>query len=246
MNQAAQAYSDDSQDEYDPTYDPSFATTPGLFDPYGPNIYMPHDTYGAVVPWEVDIKTERHTYVNDELTRRDSTISTFSTFYPPPAHATVPSYTGDDWVQQDILESRQNSWTDGDFDFNELDVPQIAHQFEPQCSMVQLEDSDRPLFEHLLQNVLPMLFPVQEAYQHGSVRANLMFTALENNKAYLHSCLLAAATHMKGNKLFFNPTAEDDAVRHKIAFVTIVVGALNNESCHASEDQHPSPRILWY
>ncbi|KAJ9606342.1 DNA-binding transcriptional regulator ume6 [Cladophialophora chaetospira] len=232
MNQAAQGYSDDSENEYDPSYDPSFATTPSLFDPYGPNIYMPHDTYGAVVPWEVDIKTERHTYVNDELARRDSTISTFSTFYPPPAHATLPSYTGDDWVQHDILESRQNSWTEGDFDFNELDVPQIAHQFEPQCSMVQLEDSDRPLFEHLLQNVLPLLFPVQEAYQHGSVRANLMFTALENNKAYLHSCLLAAATHMKGNKLFYNPTAEDDAVRHKIAFVTIVVEALNNESYH--------------
>ncbi len=233
MTNATQSYSDDSQDEYDTSFDPSFATTPGLFDPYGPNIYMPHETpYGGVVPWEVDIKTERHTYVNDELTRRDSSISTFSTFYPPPAQSTLPSYTGDDWVQHDVLDSRQNSWTEGDFDFNDLDVPQIAHQFEPQCSMVQMEDSDRPLFEHLLQNVLPMLFPVQEAYQQGSVRANLMFTALENNKAYLHSCLLAAATHMRGNKLFFSPTAEDDAMRHKLAFVTIVVEALNNDSAH--------------
>ncbi|EXJ65358.1 hypothetical protein A1O7_01699 [Cladophialophora yegresii CBS 114405] len=232
MNHAAQGYSDDSADEYDPTFDPSFATTPGLFDPYAPNIYMPPDPYGAGVPWEVDVKTERHTYVNDELTRRDSSISTFSTFYPPPAHVTLPSYTGDDWVQHDVLESRQNSWTEGDFDFNALDVPHVAHHFEPQCSMVQLEDCDRPLFEHLLQNVLPMLFPVQEAYQHGSVRANVMLPALENNKAYLHSCLLAAATHMKGNKLFFSPTAEDDAMRHKLAFVTIVVDALNNDSCH--------------
>ena len=232
MNHAGQAYSDDSEDEYDTTFDPSFVTTPGLYDPYGPNVYMPQDPYGTSAPWEVDIKTERHTYVNDELTRRDSSISTFSTFYPPPAaHATLPSYTGDDWVQHDIFESRQNSWTEGDFDFNELDVPQVAHHFEPQCSLVQLEDIDRPLFDHLVQNVLPMLFPVQEAFQHGSVRTNVL-PALETNQAYLHACLLAAATHMKGHKLFFSPTAEGDAMRHKLAFVQIVVEALSNDSLH--------------
>ncbi|KIW83042.1 hypothetical protein Z517_02285 [Fonsecaea pedrosoi CBS 271.37] len=232
LNNAAQSYSEDSQDEYDPTYDPSFATTPGLFDPYGPNIYMPPESYAQAVPWEVDVKTERHTYVNDELTRRDSSISTFSTFYPPPAHATLPSYTGDDWVQQDIFESRQDSWTEGDFDFNNLDVPHVAHQFEPQCSLVQLEDCDQPLFEHLLQSVLPLLFPVLEAYQHGSVRSNVILPSLENNKAYLHSCLLAAATHMKGNGQFLNNAADDDAMRHKLAFVTIVVDALNSDSQH--------------
>jgi C6 transcription factor Pro1 len=191
---------------------------------------MPPESY-AGMPWEVDIKTERHTYVNDELTRRDSSISTFSTFYPPPAHATLPSYTGDDFVQHDIFESRQNSWNE-EFALTEFDVPHVAHQLEPQCSMVQLEDVDRPLFEHLLQNVLPMAFPVPEAYQHGSIRTNIMLPNLETNKAYLHSCLLAAATHMKSNKLFYSPTAEEDVMRHNIAFVQVVVKALNDDTCH--------------
>ncbi|KIX06992.1 uncharacterized protein Z518_04968 [Rhinocladiella mackenziei CBS 650.93] len=235
LAQMARASSEDSQDEYDNTFDQSFATTPGIFDPYAPNVYMPHtDPYGQGFPWEVDVKTERHTYVNDELTRRDSTISTFSTFVPPPSHAMLPSYTGDDWVQHDFYESRQDSWSGEEgIDFNFFDFPHLAPNSQPQCAMVQLDDCDRPLFDHLLDNVLPLLFPVLEANQHGSVRADVILPALENNKAYLHSCLLAAATHLKGNRSFPNAAAEDDAMRHKLAFVTIVVDALNSDTHHS-------------
>lgn len=98
--------------------------------------------------------------------------------------------------------------------------------------MIQLEDCDRPLFDHLLDNVLPLLFPVLEANQLGSVRADVILPALENNKAYLHSCLLAAATHLKRSLPFVNTAAEDDAMRHKLAFVTIVVEALNGDTHH--------------
>lgn len=233
LGHMAQASSEDSQDEYDASFDPSFVTTPSIYDPYAPNIYLPNaDPYGQGFPWEVDVKTERHTYVNDELTRRDSSISTFSTFCPPPPHAMLPSYTGDDFVQHDFQEIRQDSWAGEDIDFNFFDFNHVPQHSEPQCSTFQLEDCDRPLFEHLLQNVLPLLFPVLENYQPGSVRTDVILPALETNKAYLHSCLLAAATHLKGNKSFMHPTAEDDAMRHKLAFVTIVVDALNGDTHH--------------
>lgn len=145
----------------------------------------------------------------------------------------LPSYTGDDWAQQDVCQTRQDSWTGDDMDFNFFDFSHTAQPTDPGCSMVQLEDDcDRPLFEHLLKHVLPLLFPVLEAYQHGSVRAEVILPALENNKAYLHSCLLAAATHLKNSRPLHNGTAEDDAMRHKLAFVTIVVEALNGDIHH--------------
>ncbi|EXJ79305.1 hypothetical protein A1O3_08807 [Capronia epimyces CBS 606.96] len=225
---------EDSPDDYDTAFDPSFATPPGMYDPYSGNLYMPPpEPCDPGYPWEVDVKTERHTYVNDELTRRDSTISTFSTLVPPPAHAMLPSYTGDDWVQHDFYESRQDSWSgEENLDFNFFDFSAVAQPARPQCSTVQLEDYDRPLFDHLLEDVLPLLFPVLEANQHGSVRADVILPALENNKAYLHSCLLAAATHLKATQPSSSSTAEDDAMRHKLAFVSIVVEALNNDTHH--------------
>jgi hypothetical protein len=208
--------------------------TPGIYDPYGSNVYMPHtEAYSHGYPWEVDVKTERHTYINDELTRRDSTISTFSTFVPPPPHSMLPSCTGDDWVQPEYYENRQDSFSGEEgIDFNFFDFPHVTQQAQPQCSMVQLEDCDRPLFDHLLENVLPLLFPVLEANQHGSVRADVILPALENNKAYLHSCLLAAATHLKSIQAFGTASADDDTMRHKLAFVTIVVEALNGDTHH--------------
>ncbi|KAL2427232.1 C6 finger domain transcription factor nosA [Exophiala dermatitidis] len=227
--------SEDSPDDYDTAFDPPFATTPGMYDPYAANLYMPHpETCAAGYPWEVDVKTERHTYVNDELTRRDSSISTFSTLVPPPAHSLLPAYPSDDWVEHDFCETRQDSWSgEESLDFNFFDFSSLAPQPRPQCSIVQLEDCDRPLFDYLLDDVLPLLFPVLEANQHGSVRADVILPALENNKAYLHSCLLAAATHLKATQPTSVQGAEDDAMRHKLAFVSIVVDALNNDTHHA-------------
>lgn len=153
---------------------------------------------------------------------------------PPPPHTTLPSYTGDDWVQQDFYEHRHDSWaTEEGVDFDFFEFPHLARQSEPQCSMIQLEDCDRPLFDHLLDHVLPLLFPVLEANQVGSVRADVVLPALENNKAYLHSCLLAAATHLKDSTAAFGMTIEDDAMRHKLAFVSIVVEALNGDTHHS-------------
>ncbi|KAI1622779.1 fungal-specific transcription factor domain-containing protein [Exophiala viscosa] len=226
-----------SQDDYDINFDPAFVTTPGLYDAYGTSAFLPHgDPYGPGYPWEVDVKTECQTFVNDELTRRDSSISTFSTFMPPPPpHTMLPSYTGDDWVQQDFYEHRQDSWaTEDGIDFDFFEFPHLARHPEPQfATMIQLEDCDRPLFDHLLDSVLPLLFPVLEANQVGTVRQDVVLPALENNKAYLHSCLLAAATHLKDTRTAFGMTVEDDTMRHKLAFVSIVVEALNGDTHHS-------------
>ncbi|KIW42004.1 hypothetical protein, variant [Exophiala oligosperma] len=240
--------SDTSPDasSYDPNFDPSFATTPGIFTPFGPDMYMTHDPYSQGFPWEVDVKTEMHTYVNDELTRRDSSISTFSTWVPPPPQAMLPSssYPSDDFAAAqataDLYEQqRQDSWTAEDpVSFNVFDFHHLGRQPGPQCSMIQLDDCDRPLFNHLLDNVLPLLFPVLEANQPGSVRADAVLPALENNKAYLHSCLLAAATHMKDTRTATTYLGgsllgvDDETMRHRLAFVTIVVDALNSDTHH--------------
>lgn len=226
--------SDDPQDEYDPVFDQGFVTTPGLYEPYSSGLYMPHpESYNQGYPWEIDIKTERHTYINDELARRDSSISTFNTFAPPPPHAILPSFTGEEtnhFHSADMRHSTLNG--DEDFDMNYFGASHLMPGSQPQCSMIPLEDCDRPLFDHLLENVLPLLFPILEANQPGFFRADVILPALENNKAYLHACLVVAATHLKYNSTAVSSTVEDDLLRHKHAFVKTVVDSLNHDMNH--------------
>ena len=198
-------------------------------------------------PYEVDVKTERQMFINDVPTRRDSTISTFSTYLPPAAM--LPSYTGDDWsqVQPDYYTSttKHEDWSvEEGLDVNFFDFAHGAHPQQPfqpveQSSTIVVADEDRPLFDYMLSNVLRLLFPILEANQHGSVRSDVILPALENNAVYLHSCLNAAAIHQRAT---LPSSASPDTVshidssilRHKLAFVQEVVSALSTDTAHTS------------
>jgi hypothetical protein len=55
---------------------------------YNAQMHSSHSQYASMYPefspYEIDVKTERQMFVNDVPTRRESTISTFSTYHPPP------------------------------------------------------------------------------------------------------------------------------------------------------------------
>lgn len=80
----------------------SQATTPGV----PPAVYLPQ-----YAPYEVDVRTERQTFVNDVPFRHDSSVSTFSTLGPPQLHATLPSFHADDWLQEDCF-NQENPHTE--------------------------------------------------------------------------------------------------------------------------------------
>jgi hypothetical protein len=171
----------------------------------------------------VDLSTKISTglpsaFQSSGLPREISVVSTTV----PPIDAMLATYTGDDKVQRDSWSGEEEG-----FDFKSF---YFHHMSQPQTATILLEDCDRLLFNYLLENVLPLLFPVLEAHQHGSVKADVVLPGLENNKAYLHSCLHASATHMESSSSFLSHTVEDDIMRHKLAFVTIVVEALHNDT----------------
>ncbi|RMZ80467.1 hypothetical protein DV737_g3036, partial [Chaetothyriales sp. CBS 132003] len=226
--------------------------TPGFYDAYSAPMYTAQMSHAPQAfphgsPYEVDVKTERQMFINDVPTRRDSTISTFSTYLPPTAM--LPSYPADDWgqTQPDYFTStmKQEDWSTEEgldvnfFDFSHGVPPQQPFQQVEQSSTVTIADEDRPLFDYMLSNVLRLLFPILEANQHGSVRNDVVLPALENNAAYLHSCLNAAAIHQRAT---LGPSASPDVVaqvdasimRHKFAFVSEVVAALNTDTTHTA------------
>src|SRR5262249_55540613 len=125
---------------------------PQVMPPFGPEFQ----------PYEVDVKTEYQTFVNDIELRRDSTISSFSQLPPQPGHP----FGEQQWVQHDLFDCRRQSYAEepidlGFFDFNEQETPAPEH-----TSTIKVEEHDQYLFNHFVKEVIPLIFPVLEANGH--------------------------------------------------------------------------------
>ncbi len=208
-------------DQFDPY--PAHQLTP----PYEANLYQSFHP----APYEVDIKTERQTYVNDVPTRKDSTTSTFSTFHPPPSLQPLTSFLDDEWIHGDIYGSEDMFSAEEGLNFNFFDFSHGAPQTSPQA-LIQVEDCDRPLLDHFIDNVLRLIFPILEVNQHGSARSEVILPALESNKCYLHCCLSIAAIHLKSTKSLQSEQIDEDIMRHRYATISELCEALNRDTDH--------------
>ncbi|KAI9724508.1 MAG: hypothetical protein M1812_000576 [Candelaria pacifica] len=214
--------------QYDFNQAPGVETFNTFATPMHPQHYTPQ--YSNYSPYEVDIKTERQMYVNDVPTRRDSSISTFSTFQQPPPHATLPSFPADNWVQEDVYDTRRDSFIGEEgLDFNFFD---FAHPSATQQAVIHVDECDRRLLDHFIDNVLRLIFPILDVNQHGSARSDVILPALESNKCYLHCCLSISALHLKATERLQGEQIDSDIMRHRYATISELCEALNRDTEH--------------
>ncbi|KAK6842162.1 Transcriptional regulatory protein pro1 [Apiospora arundinis] len=212
----------------------NFNSPPNISDygSYTPQIHQHPDMMFSMSPYEIDVKTERQMFVNDVPTLRESTISTFSTYHTPPPPGTVlPSYPlGGEWTEQ-IYQERRESLTEENLNPNFFD---FAHGPTTNNSQVdiELDEGDQRLLDHFVQFVLPTIFPIIETNQHGSVGSGLILPALQNNKAYLHCCLMVAAQHFKATMNIQSDEIDNDIMRHRQATIMALCAALNQDENH--------------
>lgn len=192
--------------------------------------YVPDFSPYEGSPYEVDVKTECQTFVNDIETRRDSTLSSYSAYQMP----MVPGQVfADDaaWIQSEFHESRRESFAVEEpllETFVDNQMFELPHQpFSPQHNaMIKVEENDEYLLNHFMDVVLPMIFPALEA--NGLTRNNIVLPALERNPHYLHACLSASALHLKLTRpeLANAPEVDQDIERHDGAMIAGIVQAL--------------------
>lgn len=186
-------------------------------------------SYPQQYPYEVDVKTERQTFVNDVPLRHDSSVSTFNAMGPPQLHATLPTFPSDEWFQEEYFDSsRQFSQAN-----TVLGDPGIG---QSQASSLQanipVNDYDRPLLDHFVDNVLRMIFPILEVHQRGSARARSVLQSLETNKSYFHCCLSVAAIHLKTTSRLNGEQIDHDIMRHRYEAISELCKALNKDADH--------------
>ncbi|OQE30288.1 hypothetical protein PENFLA_c003G08530 [Penicillium flavigenum] len=193
--------------------------TPGLGSaPRGP--YVPS--------YEVDVRTERQTFINDVPMRHDSSTSTFSAFAPPQLSAPMPTFAGDEWFGDEYFAqaSAFNGANPGVIN------PSYDHTHALLQSNIAVSDHDRPLLDHFIHNVLRQIFPVLEAHQKGHLRAQSILRALETNRCYLHCCLSVAAIHLKTTEGLVGEQIDHDIMRHRYEAISQLCQALGDDVNH--------------
>jgi hypothetical protein len=202
-------------------------------------------------PYEIDVKTERQMFVNDVPTLRESHVSTFSTYHTPPPPGTVLTSNDvfDDahWARQHQHQHRQSrkdsvmseeSLNPGFFDFSSQQHTMSSVASSPAATTrqveVELDENDQRLLEHFIQFVLPVIFPILESNQHGSISSDLILPALQSNRVYLHCCLSIAAQHLKSARAEGLPSddVDQDIMRHRYATIWALCDSLKRDENH--------------
>lgn len=203
---------------------------------YNAQMHSSHSQYASMYPefspYEIDVKTERQMFVNDIPTRRESTISTFSTYHPPPPpEAMLPSFPVDN--EWDVTyDERRESLSEETLNTNLFDFchgpPTTVRQVA-----IELDEGDQRLLDHFVSDVLPTVFPILETNQHGSARTDYVLPALQSNKCYLHCCLSIAAQHCKATLNIQGEQIDNDIMRHRYATISELCEALNRDTNHS-------------
>ena len=222
-----QFYTEDHHDPYNAqimsqytyTHEPSIAQ------------YYRYPTYPST-PYEVDVKTERQTYINNVPTRKDSSISTFSTYQHP--HTALPPLLEQDWMPEPeiMYEQGQDMFSEYPAQQEYMEFPPAPQATTETTINIDLDDCDKHLLEHFFVHVLPLVFPVMDANKNGSANSKVIIPALESNKTYLSSCLSAAAIHLRSQTQESNEQLDSDIVRHRYAIISQLCEALNHDTEH--------------
>jgi hypothetical protein len=203
---------------------------------YNAQMHSSHSQYASMYPeyspYEIDVKTERQMFVNDIPTRRESTISTFSTYHPPPPpEAMLPSFPLDsEW--EGAYDDRRPSLAEEALNTNFFDFSHGSPSAIRQVA-IELDEGDQRLLDHFIADVLPTVFPILETNQHGSARTDYVLPALQSNKCYLHCCLSIAAQHCKATMNIQGEQIDNDIMRHRYATISELCEALNRDTNHS-------------
>lgn len=192
----------------------------------------PELVFGSYSPYEIDVKTERQMFVNDVPTLKESHISTFSTFHtPPPVGTVLPSGPFDGEWTEHVWQERKESLSEETLNVNFFDFSH-GPSTETRQVQIELEENDQRLLDHFIQHVLPIIFPILDSNQHGSVSSDLILPALQSNSAYLHCCLSIAAQHRKTHSSLPGEDVDQDIMRHRYATIWALCDALKKDENH--------------
>lgn len=197
-----------------------------------PEIHYGHlnHPHHAFPPFEVDIMTEKQTYINSyAMPMRRSSTSTASYTSSMRRDSTVVS-TG--YPAEAFQGATENGHpATADYNFFDFNYGQAETQTE-QLPYIPVDENDQQLLDHFVMNVLPILFPILDLNLNGAARRDVILPALASNECYRHCCLSIAALHLKATQGVQGEWIDSEITRHRYATISGLCQALEKDTNH--------------
>ncbi|KAH2575469.1 hypothetical protein KXV70_005619 [Aspergillus fumigatus] len=182
-----------------------------------------------VTPYEFDVRTNQEPLLNGASLANNASLPAFNPLIPIPQHpySTIPEFPS---------EACFPSYATRTPNYSPVSPAGLAFLDRPLSSYLQptvsLDDNDRSLLSHFLDNVLRLVFPIVEAHQQTFlVRAGEIVNCLQNNLSYLHCCLSVSAIHLKTSR-GMTDEMDHDIMRHRYEAISQLCRALSDGPNH--------------
>jgi len=193
--------------------------------------------------YQYDVLTENQSYINtmpppprkdstapycgDLRDRRDSTYA--SVVLPSMPIEIYPEVDlhHDVHPSQYMLASQAQPAIDDTLEYNYVDFSAFG-QTAP-IPLMPDQDRDQLLLNHFVTNVLQLMLPVLEV-NIPCAQQNFVLPALQNNRAFLHSCLAVSAMHLKATRDIEGNDVDEDILRHRKSTIEELCESMNTNS----------------
>ncbi|PLB39148.1 Zn(II)2Cys6 transcription factor [Aspergillus candidus] len=95
--------------------------------------------------------------------------------------------------------------------------------------LISVDDCDRRLFDHFVDNVIPLVFPILETHPRASSSISEVFHSMQSNRSYLQCCLSVSAVHLK-TSLGLEDEMDYDIMKHRYEAVSRLSRTINHSS----------------
>ncbi|KAL2808037.1 fungal-specific transcription factor domain-containing protein [Aspergillus granulosus] len=112
-------------------------------------------------------------------------------------------------------------------------------------SMIPINENDRPLLDHFVDHVIPLVFPLSESLQTSPERVRDMLNSVKTNRPYMHSCLSAAANHIKAS-MGLEDDMDHDIVKHRYEAICQLTKAPNRTNLNQMEVMDATLAMIYF
>ncbi|PLN84601.1 sexual development transcription factor rosa [Aspergillus taichungensis] len=205
---------------------PQIQPQPEMFAAPLPTPITPHDANANV---SLNVNVDASNVAPTAPLYPESSSSVYSSLNPPEPHTaavSAPELTNDDWIGDNI---------------NYANVPQAVlpattpnvppNRALSSCLryLISVDDCDRRLFDHFVDNVIPLAFPILEAYPGASSSISEVLHSMQSNHSYLRCCLSVSAIHLK-TSLGLEDEMDYDIMKHRYEAISRLSRSINHGS----------------
>ncbi|KAL4885896.1 fungal-specific transcription factor domain-containing protein [Aspergillus karnatakaensis] len=112
-------------------------------------------------------------------------------------------------------------------------------------SMIPISEADRPLLNHFVDHVIPLVFPISEALQTGPERFREVLGSIRTNRSYMHCCLSVSAIHLK-TSMGMEDEMDFDIVKHRYEAICQLTKALDRSNSNQVQIMDASLAMIFY